>query len=60
MDHKLLDTYSDYLIVQTHLTTATGLSNLLDGDLSPDKITKFLNKSKLASINLCEYIKPTI
>jgi SRSO17 transposase len=60
MDHKLLDTYSDYLIVQTQLATATGLSNLLDGDLSHDKITRFLNKSELTSINLWEYVKPTI
>ena len=39
MRNKLLDIYSDYLICQNKYATATGLSDLLSGDISHDKIT---------------------
>lgn len=41
-DKKLLDIYSDYLIAQNQYATATGLSALLDGEISHDQITRFL------------------
>ncbi len=47
MGSKLLDIYSDYLICQNKYATATGLSNLLSGDISHDKITKYLNSADL-------------
>ena len=40
---KLLDLYSDYLIAQNKYATAKGLSDLLDGQISHDKVTRFLN-----------------
>ena len=43
MRNNLLDIYSDYLICQNKYATATGLSDLLSGDISHDKITKYLN-----------------
>ena len=49
MDKKLLDIYSDYLIAQNHYATATGLSELLDGQISHDKITRFLNSKETTS-----------
>ena len=41
--NNLAEIYSDYLIASFGLTTATGLSNLLDGEISHDKITRFLS-----------------
>src|SRR5437016_13560563 len=60
MDKKLLDIYSDYLIAQNHYATATGLSDLLDGQISHDKITRFLNGKAASSKELWEYVKPEI
>lgn len=60
MDKKLLDIYSDYLIAQNQYATATGLSELLDGQISHDKITRFLNSKEATSKDLWEYVKPEI
>ena len=60
MDNKLLDIYSDYLIAQNQYATATGLSDLLDGQISHDKITRFLNDKEFSSKDLWKYIKPEI
>jgi len=60
MANKILDIYSDYLICQNKYATATGLSDLLSGDISHDKITKYLNSAGLGSKELWEYAKPQI
>jgi len=60
MNKNLLDIYSDYLIAQNGLATATGLSQMLDGQISHDKITRFLNSPEFSSKELWEYVKPTI
>ncbi len=60
MDKKLLDIYSDYLIAQNRYATATGLSDLLDGQISHDKITRFLNSEESSSKELWQYVKPEI
>jgi len=60
MNHDILDIYSDYLICQNHHATATGLSDLLSGDLSHDKITKFLNSTDMGSKELWRYVKPQV
>ena len=57
---KLLDIYSDYLIAQNQYATAVGLSDLLEGRISHDKITRFLNAKEFASKELWEHIKPEI
>ena len=41
-DKELLDIYTDYLISSFGLTTGTGLSRLLDGEISHDRIQRFL------------------
>jgi hypothetical protein len=43
MGRDLLDIYSDYLLYSTGQTTATGLSKILDGQISHDKITRYLS-----------------
>ena len=57
---KLLDIYSDYLICQNQYATATGLSELLSGDISRDKVTRFLNSNEFESKDLWKYVKPMI
>lgn len=60
MNCDILDIYSDYLIAQTNQATATGLSHLLDGSLSHDQITRFLNRKEFSSKDLWRYVKPKI
>ena len=60
MNKNLLDIYSDYLICQNFHATATGLSRLLDGELSHDQITRFLNNDELTSKHLWQYVKKEI
>jgi hypothetical protein len=58
--HATLDIYSDYLICQNDKATATGLADLLCGEVSHDKFTRFLNGKALGSHELWIYIKPEI
>ena len=60
MKNNLLDIYSDYLICQNKYATATGLSDMLSGDISHDKITRYLNSADLGSKDLWKYNKPEI
>lgn len=57
---NLAEIYSDYLIASFGLTTATGLSNLLDGEISHDKITRFLSGQVKTSQDLWHFVKPLI
>ena len=43
MGREILDLYSDYLLYSNTQATATGLSEILDGEVSHDKITRFLS-----------------
>ena len=47
MGREILELYSDYLLYSTRQTTATGLSDILDGEVSHDKITRFLSLEDL-------------
>lgn len=60
MDKKMLDIYTDYLISQNHHATATGLSALLDGEISHDKVTRFLNTDEYGSRELWQHVKPSV
>lgn len=57
---NMLDIYTDYLICQNKYATATGLSDLLDGDISHDKVSRFLRLQVLGSKELWQYIKPSV
>lgn len=56
----ILDLYSDYLISSFKLTTATGMSELLDGALSHDQITRFLGQDLLTQKEYWKCIKKVI
>ena len=60
MKKEILDLYSDYLLSSFGQTTATGLSNLLQGDLSHDQITRFLSEEEYDSRTLWKEVKPVV
>lgn len=54
---KLLDLYTDFLICITGLVTATGLSSILDKEVSHDQITRMLSKEQYTNHDLCKDVK---
>lgn len=56
----MLDIYTDYLICQNHHATATGLSEMVDGEFSHDKVSRYLRFETLDSQSLWQYIKPSV
>ena len=68
MNRELVDLYSDYLLsspVQAGVrlfgaTTATGLSDLLEGSLSHNPITRFLSQQGFDSKTLWQLVKPMV
>jgi len=60
-DYKdYIELYTDYLISNTGLATATGLSAMTDGAVSHDQITRFLSKGEFNSKTLWKEVKPTV
>ena len=60
MNEKILDLYSDYLLSSFGQTTATGLSRLLDGEVSHDQVTRMLSSTKLTSKAWWKLVKPHV
>ena len=60
MNTDLLELYTDYLISSFSYTTATGLSKLTGGEVSHDKITRFLSEKELNSPKLWRLVKPLV
>jgi len=48
------------LIAQSHRATAIGLATLLEGALSHDQITRFLNRNEFNSKDLWRHVKPKV
>jgi len=57
---KLLDIYSDYLLSSFSLTTATGLSALVNGSVSHDQVSRFLASEKQTSADWWRIVKPYV
>lgn len=55
-----LDIYSDFLLASFGLATATGLSKLLDGELSHDAVTRLLRENDFTSFDLWKQVKPLV
>jgi hypothetical protein len=55
-----LDLYTDYLLSSFGQTSATGLSRLVNGELSHDKITRFLSTNDFSSKTLWQKVKPLV
>jgi hypothetical protein len=57
---KEMDLYTDYLLSRFGQVTATGLSSLLDGSISHDKITRLLSGQEYGSKDLWQEVKPLV
>jgi len=60
MKKDYIELYTDYLIASFGQTTSTGLSKMLDGDISHDKITRFLGKGDYSSKELWGLVKKEV
>ena len=59
-DKELLDLYSDYLTTSFGQTTGTGLSALLNGSISHDRIQRFLAQGPFTPADLWQLVKPHV
>ena len=57
---RLLDLYTDYLLVSFGQATATGLAALLPDVVSHDKVTRFLANNEFGSKDLWKVVKPHV
>jgi len=55
-----IELYTDYLISGSGYATSTGLSSMMDGDISHDQITRFLSKNEFTSKDLWKQVKQTV
>jgi hypothetical protein len=55
-----LELYTDYLLSTFGAATATGLSSMVDGDVSHDRITRFLSEREYSSKDLWKQVKATV
>jgi hypothetical protein len=60
MKKEILDLYTDYLISSFGQTTSTGLSKLLNGDVSHDQVSRMLSSPKKTSKDLWYMVKPKV
>jgi hypothetical protein len=60
MGRDILDLYSDYLLYGSGQATATGLSNLLNGSISHDKLTRFLSSELFDEKTLWKKVKKIV
>ena len=55
-----LDLYTDYLLSTFGATTATGLSAMVNGNVSHDQVTRFLSAQDYTSKDLWQQVKSTV
>lgn len=55
-----LELYTDYLISTFGAATVTGLSSMVDGDISHDRVTRFLSEREYRSRDLWRQVKSTV
>ena len=52
--------YTDYLLSTFGAATATGLSAMVEGDVSHDQVTRFLSGQEYTSKDLWQNVKKTV
>ena len=60
MNKEILDLYTDYLLCSFGQTTATGLSKLMDGEVSHDQTSRMLSSPKKTSKDWWQMVKPKV
>jgi hypothetical protein len=58
--HEIADLYADYLLASFGATTATGLSQLLEGAVSHDQVTRYLAGTKKTAADLWLTVKAVV
>jgi hypothetical protein len=57
---RIADLYADYLLASFGATTTTGLSQLREGDVSHDQVTRYLAGTKKTATDLWRTVKPLV
>jgi hypothetical protein len=57
---QMFDLYSDYLLASFGATTATGLSQVLEGEISHDQVSRHLSGKKQTGADLWGTVKPFV
>jgi hypothetical protein len=57
---RIADLYSDYLLASFGATTATGLSELLEGEVSHDQVTRYLAGPQKTAPDLWRTVKSLV
>lgn len=60
MKKQDVELYTDYLISSFGPTTATGLSSMVDGEISHDHVTRFLSNNEFTSKDLWLHVKHVV
>jgi hypothetical protein len=60
MKRNILDLYTDYLLSSFGQTTATGLSRLMNGEVSHDQVSRMLASPKMTSKEWWLMVKPHV
>ncbi|SFN30268.1 hypothetical protein SAMN05421863_11901, partial [Nitrosomonas communis] len=60
MKKEKLELYTDYLISNNGYATVTGLSAMLNGEVSHDQVTRFLSERDYTSKDLWRLVKSTV
>ena len=60
MNKEHLELYTDYLLSTFGKATATGLSALVNGQVSHDQVTRFLSEREYTSKDLWQAVKPMV
>jgi len=60
MKTDYIELYTDYLISNNGKATATGLSAMMDNEVSHDQITRFLSKNEFGSKELWKQVKKIV
>jgi hypothetical protein len=55
-----LDLYTDYLLSTFGFATATGLSAMVEGEVSHDQVTRFLSGQNFTSKDLWQQVKSVV
>lgn len=57
---ELIDLYSDYLLTSFGLSSAVGMSKMLEGEYSHDQISRFLAQTTMTQLDFWKAIKPIV
>jgi len=60
MNDPIFELYTDYLLSSYGPTTATGLSSVLEGAVSHDRVTRFLSRDDFGPKDLWRLVKKTV